>query len=122
MNNKEAFELLRSQSSIRASASEFIRYFQLPECEFHTFRRKFGQLKLDIDNFLKLNLDLSTWDDLPFYSPVAELQSNKRSSVDKTIFKADLTAETRKPLSQLTLKGRQAPLLELINWLRRNKN
>ena len=64
MNNKEAFELLSSQPSIRASSNEFIRSFEIPECEFHAFRRKFGQLKSDRDNFLKLK-ELATWDDLP---------------------------------------------------------
>ena len=79
----------------------------------------FVQLKLDRDNFLKLK-DLSTWEDLPFCSPVPELPANKRSFGHKAIFKADLSAEIRKPLSQLTLKGlrvRLAPLLNLINQI-----
>ena len=119
MNSKEAFELLSSQPSIRASSNEFIRSFQIPECEFHTFRRKFGQLKSDRDNFLKLK-DLATWEDLPFYSPVTELPAIKRYCVDKTVFKAHLSAEIRKPLSQLTLKGlrvRLGPLLNLISQI-----
>ena len=39
MNNKEAFNLLCSQPSIRAASDEFIRYFQVPESEYHCIRR-----------------------------------------------------------------------------------
>ena len=92
MNNKEAFELLTSQPSIRASSNDFIRSFKIPECEFPKLRRKFGQLKSDRDNFLKLK-KLATWDDLTFYSPVTGLPAIKQHCVDETVFKADLSAE-----------------------------
>ena len=57
---------------------------------------------------------------MPFYSPVTELPAIKRYCVDKTVFKAHLSAEIRKPLYQLTLKElrvRLGPLLNLISQI-----
>ena len=119
MNNNGAFDLLSSNPSIRASANEFLREYELPESQFHTFRRKFGELKLARDEFLKKK-DLPTWEQMTFYSPEIEHSSKKIFLVNKTIFEADLSVEMRKHLSDLTLKGlrfRLAQLLRLINLI-----
>ena len=55
-----------------------------------------------------------------FYSPRIKQPAEKLPSVDNTIFTVDLSAEIRKNLSKLTLKGlrtRLAPLLQLIRQI-----
>ena len=100
MNNKEGYELLKSQPSIKASSEEFIRMFDLPESDIHIIRAKFRQLKFTRDSYLKQN-DLATWEEMLFYSFTIEQPAKKRS-IEKTIIEVDLEAERRKPLSQLS--------------------
>ena len=55
-----------------------------------------------------------------FCTPIIEHPAKKRSPGDTTIFTADISTETRKPLSEVALKGlrvRLAPLLKLINQI-----
>ena len=94
MNNRQAYDLLGSNPSIRASSEEVIRTFGLPDTELNTIRRKFRELKLSRDSYLR-NSDLSTWEDILFYFPIVEPPAKKRSSVDKTIFEADLSSEIK---------------------------
>ena len=42
MNNKEVFDLLWSQQSIKAASDEFMKSFQDPESEIHRVGKKFG--------------------------------------------------------------------------------
>ena len=65
MNNRQAYDLLGSNPSIRASSEEVIRTFGLPDTELNTIRRKFRELKLSRDSYLR-NSDLSTWEDILF--------------------------------------------------------
>ena len=119
MNNKEAFNLLCSQPSIRAASDEFIRYFQVPESEYHCIRRKFAELKSNRQISQK-NSDLKSWEELLFHSYEIKCLPKRRLSEDRIIFEADLSIEIRKPLSQLTtkaLKTRLASLLNLIETL-----
>ena len=119
MNNRDAYDLLRSKPSMRAATDEILNTFQQPESEFNIICRKFRELKSSRESFVKKN-DIGTWEDLMFYTPIIEHPAKKRSSGDTTIFTADISAETRKPLSEVTLKGlrvRLAPLLKLINQI-----
>ena len=116
MNNKEAFVLLKSSSSIRASSAEFVSNFQLPESEFHTIFRKFRELKSDRDTFLKRN-DLATWESMLFFSCSIESPPKRRLYEDRTIFAAEISNDFRKPLSQLTNKGLKIRLASLLNLI-----
>ena len=119
MENKEALDFLYTKSSIRAATEEFISEFNLPQCEFHTIRRKFGELKSDKDFFVKKN-DLATWEQMFFYAISYEHPPKRRSSSDKVIFEADISSIARKPLSELTTKGlrvRLSSLLKLVDQL-----
>ena len=116
MNNKEAYVLLKSSSSIRASSAEFVSNFQLPESEFHTIFRKFRELKSDRDTFLKRN-DLATWESMLFFSCSIESPPKRRLYEDRTIFAAEISNDFRKPLSQLTNKGLKIRLASLLNLI-----
>ena len=117
MNNKEAYAFVDRKPSIRAAADEFIHSFDLPQSEFHCIRRKFGELKSIRDGFLRNN-DLSSWEEMLFYSVSLDHSPKKRCSAETIIFQADLSTKVRKPLSQLTTKDlrfRSAPILKLID-------
>ena len=119
MNNKEALVLLNSKPSIRAAAEELLNIFQQPDSEFHFISRKLRDLKSRRENYVKKS-NLCTWEDLMFYSPRVKRPAEKIPSVGNTIFTADLSAEIRKDLSKITLKGlrsRLAPLLQLIRQI-----
>ena len=60
-----------------------------------------------------------------FHSPIIERPAKKRSSGDNIIFIAEHSAEVRKPLSELTLRGlstRLAPLLNMLNQKAEREN
>ena len=116
MDNKEAIAFLNSHTSIREATEAFMNTFEIPEGESHSIRRKFGQLKLDREPFLKKN-DLNTWEVIHFYSLQAIHPHKKRISEEKIIFETELSQDTRKPIDQLTNKGlkkRLKPLLALL--------
>ena len=119
MNNKEALVLLNSKPSIRAATEELFNIFQQPDSEFHSISRKFRDLKSRRENYVK-KCNFCTWEDLMFYSPRIERPAEKIPPVGNMIFTADLSAEIRKDLSKLTIKGlrsRLAPLLQLIRQI-----
>ena len=119
MNNKDAYTLLKASSSIRTASGELVRSFELPDSELDSIRKTFSDLKSTRDSYHKKN-DLTTWEELLFYSSLIQHYAKKRISGDQIIFEADLSKYIRKPLSQLTLNGlrvRLAPLLNLINEL-----
>ena len=119
MNNKEAFVIFNSKPSIRAATEELLNIFQQPDSEFHFISRKFRELKSSRESYVKKR-NLCTWEDLMFYSPRIKRPAEKIPPVANTIFNVDLSAEIRKDLSKLTLKGlrsRLAPLLQLIRQI-----
>ena len=85
MNNKEAFNLLCSQPSIRAASDEFIRYFQVPESEYHCIRRKFAELKSNRQISQK-NRDLKSWEELLFHSYEIKCLPKRMLSEHRIIF------------------------------------
>ena len=116
MNNKEAFEFLNSHSCIRSATETFLSQFELPATDFPSVRRKFSSLKSERNDFNRRS-DLSTWDEMLFYRCLHANSPKKRISEGPIIFEVEFSSETRKPLSEITLKGlrnRLNPILQLI--------
>ena len=114
MNNRDAYEFLSSKTSIRAAVEEFMSIHQLEQGESSSLRHKFCQLRPERDSYRKFS-DLSTWEEMLFFSFSPTLPLKKRISDEKIIFKADLSQDKRKPLSELTLKSVRLRLSSLLN-------
>ena len=116
MNNKEAFECLNSHSCIRSATETFLSQFELPATDFPSVRRKFSTLKSERKDFNRRS-DLSTWGEMLFHTCLYTNSKKKRVSEGAIIFEDEFSSETRKPLSELTLKGlrnRLNPIIQLI--------
>ena len=117
MNNKEAFILLNSKPSIRAASEQFLNIFQQPNSEFHFISRKFRDLNSRRENYVK-KCNLSTWEDLMLSILRIKWLTKKIAPVGNSIFTDDLSAEIRKDISKLTLKGLRFGLVSLLQLIR----
>ena len=84
--------------------------------QFEIIRSKFRSLNPERDYFRK-KADLLTWEQMAFYSLPTNSPHKKRLSHDNTTIEIDLSHESIKKLSELTLKAlrtRLSPLLNLI--------
>ena len=117
MNNREAWDYLSARESIRDTFKEFMQEFQIEENEYESIRHKFNILKSTRDSSRKLK-KLDEWENNTFYSNPSAQSTKKRIMAEKNIVESDLSMETKKPLSQLSLKAlrtRLNPLLNLID-------
>ena len=116
MNNRDAWNYFSTKESVRDAAKAFVQEFHIEENEFEPIRHKFNILRSTRDSSRKLN-KFEGWENNTFYSIPSAHPTKKRILAEKIIFESDLSMESKKSLSQLTLKASRARLNPLLNLI-----
>ena len=116
MNNRDAWDYLSTKDSARGAAKAFMQEFQIEENEYEPIRHKFTNLKSARDSSRKVK-KLEEWENNIFYFIPSAHPTKKRILEERIIVESGLSMETKRPLSQLTLKALRARLHPLLNLI-----